>query len=167
MSSQHGPTSAPISATTFDQGAQQIQSVPAKNIISTTGLSESPGSIAELANADSSRGSEAWPISSSQSSLGHASQHTASQSSVRAISEPELIAFVVEKRLMAGSEPSKTSTIKDRPGSSNSKDASKGSSSARKNAADNNSIDTLDLCHMRIDEVPQGFVDIIKDDVVR
>ncbi|SPO25818.1 related to SOG2 - key component of the RAM signaling network [Ustilago trichophora] len=79
----------------------------------------------------------------------------------RSISEAELLGFVNDKRTKAktnGSETHhKTSSTSGRDRSNQSKD---GGDSAY-------SIDTLDLCHKRIDRVPNALVDLIRHEVVR
>ncbi|SPO25400.1 related to SOG2 - key component of the RAM signaling network [Ustilago trichophora] len=84
-----------------------------------------------------------------------------SNPSQRSISEAELLAFVSNKRTKAktnGTETHhKTSSTSGRDRSVQHKD---GGESA-------NSIDTLDLCHKRIDRVPDALVDMIRHEVVR
>lgn len=67
------------------------------------------------------------------------------------MAEPELLALIVELRLGAG-----RASGKDKDKSSN---GSKSSSTS--------AVDTLDLCHRKIEKLPYDMVDIIKDDVVR
>jgi hypothetical protein len=69
------------------------------------------------------------------------------------MAEPELLALIVELRLGAGRPSGKD---KDKDKSSN---GSKSSSTS--------AVDTLDLCHRKIEKLPYDMVDIIKDDVVR
>ena len=92
------------------------------------------------------------------SSNGAASAFNSNQ---RAISEAELLACVHEKRSQASTnsadaQPNKSAaSARDR--TTQFKD---GSNSAH-------SLDTIDLCHKRIDHVPDSLVDAIKHEVVR
>lgn len=67
------------------------------------------------------------------------------------MAEPELLALIIELRLRAG----RTSTRDKNPGL--------GNSSSRATSA----VDTLDLCHRKIEKLPYEMVNIIKDDVIR
>ena len=90
---------------------------------------------------------------SSSAAATHSSP--ASSSHQRAISEAELLAFVDQKRSL----PAKHDA---------GKPAKQLSTSDSKSAKDSsNPLDTLDLCHKRIDRVPDALVVMIKDHVVR
>ncbi|SPO36449.1 related to SOG2 - key component of the RAM signaling network [Pseudozyma flocculosa] len=98
-----------------------------------------------------------------------------STSQARPISEEELMALVVEKRLKASSEPFQTAAgARNRSGSvagrERGREDGRSASQTRRDAKEGQEIntrDTLDLCYMRIDRLPDGLVDVIKDDVVR
>ncbi|PWN53548.1 hypothetical protein IE53DRAFT_338588 [Violaceomyces palustris] len=82
----------------------------------------------------------------------------------RPISEPELLAIVVEKRLKASSTRVKE---KDEARPNTQHSSSPLNPGGGQQSQSENSIDTLDLCHHKIETVPEGLTDIIKDDVVR
>lgn len=63
------------------------------------------------------------------------------------MAEPELLALIIELRL--------------RDGRTSGRDKSNGSKSST------SAVDTLDLCHRKIEKLPYDMVNIIKDDVVR
>jgi len=67
------------------------------------------------------------------------------------MAEPELLALIVELRLRAGRAPTK-----DKNGSVNSS-----------NSKASSAVDTLDLCHRKIEKLPYEMVNIIKEDVIR
>jgi hypothetical protein len=69
------------------------------------------------------------------------------------MAEPELLALIIELRLRDGRP-----ATKDRDG---------GGSSSNSNSAKTSAVDTLDLCHRKIQVLPYEMVNIIKDDVVR
>ncbi len=105
---------------------------------STLSIAASASSRAQLSNA----------VPSSATSSSSSSSH-------RAITESDLLAFVNEKRQAAAIKSA----------SAASSDAVR---SHTKDASDTtNALDTLDLCHKRIDRVPDALVDLIKHDVVR
>ncbi|KAJ1032985.1 hypothetical protein NDA16_000264 [Ustilago loliicola] len=89
-----------------------------------------------------------------------ASAHGASSASSnkeqqRAISEEQLLAFIDEKRARPRANANSSTTGRDR-------------SKQTKDPTDSgNSLDTLDLCHKRIERVPDSLVDTIKHQVVR
>ncbi|KAJ1041026.1 hypothetical protein NDA11_007005 [Ustilago hordei] len=82
-----------------------------------------------------------------------ASPASSSNNQQRAISEEELLAFIDEKRA--------------RPRANGSFSTS-GRSKQTKDASDSgNSLDTLDLCHKRIERLPEALVNAIKHQIVR
>jgi len=113
-------------------------------------------------------------------STGNSSSTIASSSTTingngrsESIGEAELIALVVELRLRASRSTS--SKEKDRAentsisnseinGGQNGKEKEK---EQEKEGSNVTAIDTLDLCHRKIEVVPEEFTDVIKDDVVR
>lgn len=103
----------------------------------------------------------AYPSSpGQQQSANAAAQETLSGRIPQPIGEPELLALVVDLRLRAGRSPSR-----DRNGREGSRDGPTPGASGL--APANSASDTLDLCHRRIETVPEGLVGIIRDDVVR
>lgn len=79
------------------------------------------------------------------------SQKDGSHDTQESMAEPELLALIIELRLRAGRASDKE---KDKSGT--------GSKSASAST-----VDTLDLCHRKIEKLPYDMVNIIKDDVVR
>lgn len=70
------------------------------------------------------------------------------ESAHESMAEPELLALIIEMRLQAGR---RSTNGKEKKG----------------NVAPSSAIDTMDLCHRKIQKLPEEMVDIIKDDVVR
>ncbi|SNX84373.1 related to SOG2 - key component of the RAM signaling network [Melanopsichium pennsylvanicum] len=85
----------------------------------------------------------------------------ASSSSQRFISDADLLAFVDDRRRKVSKGAS------DAPKSTSSNSAQNRSAHANQSTDSVNSLDTLDLCHKRIDRVPEALVDMIKGQVVR
>lgn len=99
--------------------------------------------------------SEASPASM-PTSTSATSSATSGKEQQRAISEEQLLALIDEKRA-------------PRPRASKSSSSS-GRDRAKQNMDANDSVkplDTLDLCHKRIERVPEALVDMIKHQVVR
>ncbi|SPO45065.1 related to SOG2 - key component of the RAM signaling network [Moesziomyces antarcticus] len=140
QSPAHAALSTTPSASSFDTQSQS-RSFDIVSMPSSSSLHTLPSTLS-LAAATSSR------VPSSATSSSSSSSH-------RAITEAELLAFVNEKR--------QTAAIKS--ASAASSDAARSHS---KDASDTtNALDTLDLCHKRIDRVPDALVDLIQHDVVR
>ncbi|UZJ51945.1 hypothetical protein CBS101457_001265 [Exobasidium rhododendri] len=74
-----------------------------------------------------------------------------------AMAEPELLALIIELRLRVGRTPTKEQNLAN--GTNNN--------SSKTTAATSSAVDTLDLCHRKIQHLPYEMVDIIKDDVIR
>lgn len=72
------------------------------------------------------------------------------------IAEPELLALIIELRLNAGGD--------------GRKEREKGSTAGSVKSTVTNTtaaVDTLDLCHRKIEKLPHDMMDIIRDDVIR
>ncbi|KAJ9479127.1 Leucine-rich repeat-containing protein SOG2 [Pseudozyma hubeiensis] len=87
------------------------------------------------------------------SSVDSATESIPLGSRQQAVSEAELLAFVEQKR--AGAETLQKSSSRDP--TTQAKDGNDRS----------HPLDTLDLCHKRMDRVPDALIDMIKDQVVR
>jgi hypothetical protein len=134
------------SVSSFDTQSQS-RSFDNVSMPSSSSLHTLPSTLSIAASASSrAQLSNAVPSSATSSS---------SSSSHRAITESDLLAFVNEKRQAAAIKSALAA----------SSDAVR---SHTKDASDTtNALDTLDLCHKRIDRVPDALVDLIKHDVVR
>ena len=77
--------------------------------------------------------------------------------------EPELLALIIELRLSAGGGKKG----KERGGGTANGGLIKSATTASSSASSSSSIDTLDLCHRKIEKLPHEMVNIIRDDVVR
>ncbi|KAN0061813.1 RAM signaling network component [Thecaphora frezii] len=118
---------------------------------------------------------EAW--SSSTSQLAHIASNSRSMSSAsqhRPITDAELMSLVIEKRLKASPESFQAAETRARSGSTSARERGREdgrmTSQTRRDAKDGQEIntrDTLDLCYMRIEKLPERLVDVIKDDLVR
>ncbi|CBQ73039.1 conserved hypothetical protein [Sporisorium reilianum SRZ2] len=150
----YGALPSAQSTSSFDT---QTRALDAMSLPSSSSLhaSHSMHQLAENSHDSTTAAAAAAAAASSSSSSAANPTSSSSSSHQRAISEAELLAFVDQKRAKTTTEdatkPSKTSTSDDRK---SAKDSS-------------NPLDTLDLCHKRIDRVPDALVVMIKDQVVR
>ncbi|TKY85769.1 hypothetical protein EX895_005309 [Sporisorium graminicola] len=150
----HGGLPSAQSTSSFDTSSRTFD---AMSLPSSSSLYASQ-SMKHLAESTHDTSAAALPASSSSAATTTSSSSSSHQ---RAISEAELLAFVDQKRPKITTEDA---TKQSRSSPASNVDRGAQSKSAKDSS---NSLDTLDLCHKRIDRVPDALVVMIKEQVVR
>lgn len=165
---REGRSDAPDGRQKISEGDATAQASTSASALPSSLPSDAPQSTPSLAGKSSTITSSLSPPVLGSSGVGGGPHES--------LAEPELLALIIEMRLRAGRSKSTRDRAQDSTShpkyssiSSNNATSSSLTSSmmALSSSSTSSAVDTLDLCHRKIENLPYEMVDIIKDDVVR